>query len=341
MRARVLTVLLVATFQRDAQSAILHVPSDYPTIQGALNAAAAGDEVRVSAGTYHENVLLSPAQNGVLLDSDAGPEFTVIDGSGATSVVSASSVGSQTKVVGFTITNGHSATGGGFILLSSQMTISNCIIVRNIAGAAGGIYLSSSSATLTGNIIEDNQAPGGSGGGIYCDNSSNATITGNVIARNTCAAFGGGITVWVSSAPLIQSNTIVANQAALGGGGIYVVRSSDPTLSRNIVAGNNVGGGVVVADLSSAAILGCDDVWSNLPTNFSGLPDPTGSQGNFSLDPQFCEPVSALDLHLSPSSPCLATASPHGCSLVGALDLGCGATPGKRSTWGQIKTRYR
>ncbi|MBU2462318.1 hypothetical protein KKH65_05540, partial [bacterium] len=42
-----------------AQAAELYVPSQYPTIQAAINAVATGDTVRVSAGTYTEVVYVN------------------------------------------------------------------------------------------------------------------------------------------------------------------------------------------------------------------------------------------------------------------------------------------
>ena len=38
---------------------VLSVPGDYPTIQGAINAANPGEIVRVSPGVYNENLILS------------------------------------------------------------------------------------------------------------------------------------------------------------------------------------------------------------------------------------------------------------------------------------------
>src|SRR5215831_12866127 len=96
-----------------ASAAVLHVPADYPTIQQALNAAASGDEVLVAAGTYHENLVLNAAQDGIKIDSESGPAVTILDGSSAGTVVTMNSVGSGTELVGFTITHGVGNLAGG------------------------------------------------------------------------------------------------------------------------------------------------------------------------------------------------------------------------------------
>ena len=54
----------------------LHVPSQYPTIQEALNAAQAGDTVLVQPGTYYENIFW-PNINGIKLIS-AGKQITAM-----------------------------------------------------------------------------------------------------------------------------------------------------------------------------------------------------------------------------------------------------------------------
>jgi Right handed beta helix region len=58
-----------------AQGVTLHVPSEHPTVQSALDAAAAGDTVLVAPGRYQELIIL-PA--GVALLSSDGPDSTVL-----------------------------------------------------------------------------------------------------------------------------------------------------------------------------------------------------------------------------------------------------------------------
>ena len=53
------------------------VPTQYPTIQAAVNAANSGDIVKVSAGTYHESQIVI---NKALTVLGAGADETIIDG---------------------------------------------------------------------------------------------------------------------------------------------------------------------------------------------------------------------------------------------------------------------
>jgi pectin methylesterase-like acyl-CoA thioesterase len=56
----------------------LKVPSDFNSIQEAINAASQGDTIEISAGTYNENVAIA-LKNGLELKG-AGNELTVISG---------------------------------------------------------------------------------------------------------------------------------------------------------------------------------------------------------------------------------------------------------------------
>jgi hypothetical protein len=109
-------------------------------------------------------------------------------------------------------------------------------------------------------------------------------------------------------------------------------------MSRNIIALNSLGNGIHLGDFDSTVQLDCNDVWSNAPANYAGIPDHTGWSGNISDDPLFCN-LPARDFTIDETSPCAAANSPAGCGLIGALEVGCGVIAVEPATWGQIKAR--
>ena len=249
------------------------------TVQAGLDAAAAGDQVWVKAGTYVQCITLKAG--AVLYGGFAGSEtelaqrnwtanVAILDGNKAGSVVTVSSgATTATRIDGFTIRNG-TGTGGGWVrgggiicLYPSSPTIANNVISGNTASRGGGIYCpSSSAAIITNNTITDNWAnpasgdPSPAGGGIHCDWSSPA-ITNNTITNNV-ALEGAGISCLGPSSAAITNNTITGNGRECltsSGGGIWCSGSS-PTIAGNVIAGNYAAscGSGVFCTRSSATI---------------------------------------------------------------------------------------
>lgn len=319
-----------------------NVPAEHATIQSALDASSFGDVVRVAPGTYVENLFVGPRHSGVRLMSASGPHVTEIRGDRTRSVVICEDVSALTVIEGFTITNGGdglTTLGGGLRLQNSRATIRGNVIRDNHAAAAGGVYVDGGHPQILDNTIADNTANIGSGGGIYCDHRAAPRIEGNVIARNGCPAYGGGVSVWERSEPILIGNTIVANRADLGGGGVYVERDSHPECVRNIVAFSTAGGGITVGEATSTKPMLCNDTFGNDPVDYSGFPDPTGTNGNLSEDPLFCD-LDSLDVTLMAGSPCAAETS-EACGQIGAREVACGALPVILTTLARLKALYR
>ena len=119
----------------------LHVPSQYPTIQEALNAAQAGDTVLVQPGTYYENIFW-PNINGIKLISAGNELNTIIDanhsGTGIT-FISSGNIDSSTVMKGFSIVNGDNVqNGGGIVISGAGPYFENIIISNNNAIENGG-----------------------------------------------------------------------------------------------------------------------------------------------------------------------------------------------------------
>ena len=185
------------------------VPSQYKTIQAAIDASGTGDTVRVAPGTYYENLNILKS---ITVMSDAGPQVTIVDASGNGSVVFIISA----TLDGFTIRGGHTgfclppqgmAIGGG-IFCAGNANILNNIIVNNSAGGpycrayGGGIGTIPGSGTaplIMNNIIAGNSANSphftSYGGGAFCDRGTliNNTICGNTAGTIQNYGYGGGV----------------------------------------------------------------------------------------------------------------------------------------------------
>lgn len=178
------------------------------TIQAAVEAAAQGDIVLVTEGTYVLTKEVS-IEKGIIVRSVKGPAVTVVDGRHATRCFNATDT--DAMVEGFTVTNGEGpryGEGGG---IYNWGTIRNCIIRGNSVyrGAGGGVYNQGvvCNCTIIGNSAGD------VGGGAYNQGTlRNCLITGNV------AYSGGGVFNFTNC--IIQSCTITGNATMQNGGGI-------------------------------------------------------------------------------------------------------------------------
>ena len=112
-------------------------------------------------------------------------------------------------------------------------------------------------------------------------------IVNNAITGNSAASGGGGICCYGGS-PLIVNSTITGNSTPSFGGGVYC-NFTVPTLTGTIVAFNSSG---IYRSGSYTLTLRYNCVYSNKTYNFSGLTNPTGTNGNLSADPRFVRPAS-------------------------------------------------
>ena len=131
-------------------------------------------------------------------------------------------------------------------------------------------------------------------------------IVSNVIAANG-ANFGGGIHLWDTDAdhggiPVVTNNTVVGNN----GTGISWI-TTYPIIQNNLVAYNSRG--LEQGDSQSApqalrnnCVYG-NELWEK-NTNYNGLADQTGINGNISADPKMAN-YKIGNFHLQTGSPCI------------------------------------
>lgn len=215
---------------------VLQVPGDFPTIQGALDAAQPGDEVVVAPGYYLER--LTFGGKDVVLRSLSGPAVTTIDGDGQGTVVHFTGGETGAAVLrGFTVTGGQgsepplsNSTTGGAITCSpgSAPTIVDNVLRRNHASWGGGVFAIRSSPVVRGNVIEKNAVVHFGGGAMLQD--GDGVIEGNLFRDNrsgypTGSGGAGGLYVAGLSEPRIEGNVFRRNAASTGGGALSLNNS--------------------------------------------------------------------------------------------------------------------
>lgn len=316
-----LAVLLAAgTLVHSADAKVWYITpdgsGDAATIQGGIDAAAAGDEVLVAAGTYtwstqggdHIGIpgpSLINMRSGVTLRSESGPEVTILDAEGYGRVIRCEAT-ADVRIEGFTIQGGHATTsdgtGPGFYS----------------KGVGGGILCRYGSAgVIANNVLRNNRALYLGGGVAVLD--ATPLVEGNVLFSNRANVRAGGISISGGGAnPVIRGNTIAENI----GGGVACVASS-ATIVQNLLLGNlytssgSSGGWGAYCSQASVTFI-CNNSWANEEGD-----NCAGGTGNVSEDPLVC--VTSAEYHVQPGSPCLP--ENNGCGvLIGARGVGCTTT---------------
>jgi hypothetical protein len=257
---------------------------------------------------------------------------------------------SSARIFDCTVTgNRADANGGGFFCKGGNPRIERCIVSGNVASKYGGgmAVQSGSVARVRSSVISADTAATESGGGIYVIGAS-AHIDSCVVSTSE-GKFGGGVYVGANASMTLAHSTVFGNAARQGGGGVY--SSSNMTMedctvvgnsavyygggiensvgnvnpiSRSIVAFNTGGGGIYT--ISTTQSIACSDVYGNVGGDYAGsTADQTGTNGNISADPRFCD-SDAGDFGIFDTSPCAPAVSPCA-SLIGARGVSCRIAP--------------
>jgi uncharacterized repeat protein (TIGR01451 family) len=254
---------------------------DYADIQGAVDAAAAGDVIKVAAGVY-TGVHSRPAPAGYpnpplggLITQVAfiSKTVTVRGGYTVTNWVTPDPISNSTTldamnqgrvlvisglttpiVQGLRLTGGNAAglggyappdeyddAGGAIYVAKAGALLQDNQLCGNTAPFGGGVYLAGASATLERNTVCANTAHDGAGIYLY---DSGATLSYNTVISNV-AHDGGGVFLYDSPAVLI-GNTISANVGDDDVGGLAVYQSAATLIGNTLMvnAAQDDGGGI-------------------------------------------------------------------------------------------------
>ncbi len=206
---------------------------DFLTIQEGIGAASGGDTVLVKDGTYTGagNKFLDYGGKAITVESENGPELTIIDCEGDGQAFYFHSGETETSILrGITIRNGHFTNGGGIqCIQGSGPLIENCVIEGCTAENEGNaIYVKESSPRLKGLVISS------TGAAVSFVQVPSLKISGCTID----VVQGTGIrssSPDVDSVLTVDSCTIRGDPSSTGGSGIYFRRATLTVIGSTIM----------------------------------------------------------------------------------------------------------
>lgn len=260
-------------------AADLNVPSEYATIQAAINAATTGDTVLVAPGNYQENLVIS---KDISVESTDGADLTIIDANQRRGI----EIGPNGAFIGFTVTNAKGSFGAGMRTYGSNSYIAQNIFEYNAQGSGGfgaAIAMNSSSPIIDSNIFRYNTADSQHlSGAVAMVNGSSPHIVNNIFHDNECRAIAA--TVPTSALPLVINNTIVRNEVGIRA--VHSYNTSKAIYRNNIIAYNETG--VEFRDSTRVD----NQIWENNLVFGNDVDYADGNNGdpsNISADPLFLD----------------------------------------------------
>ena len=255
------------------------VPSQYPTIQAAIDACISGDEILVAPGIYHE--VLDYLGKSVAVRSSGGAFVTTIDATGLGDAVVSFDLAEDSGAIldGFRITGGIGngtpslRFGGGVYINGASPVIKRCIISGNVAHAGAGIFAIVGAPTIEDTIITQNHSHGcttsGVGGSGFTSCYSYSTLIRCRVTDNSHEGYlSGGGASFVGGMSTMQSSLVARNTATYGGGfrasscSFAVVCS---TVTDNVAT--NKGGGIHLSGTSGNINMSNSILWGNSAPN--------------------------------------------------------------------------
>ncbi len=326
-----LALLLLPFAALPATAATIHVPGDHGTIGAAVLATTVGDTVLIAPGVYSGpgNHDIGLSDRSIVVRGDGAPEDVVIDclGSGRAFICDGDPYDpTQASIENLSIVGGDpsqygDARGGAIYVEQGAFTLKDLRISNCRTDSHGGAIVLrwDRGSTLTDVRIENCES-GLDGGAILLYRSlSPATMSGILVRDNRAGGIGAGIRFAYGADANVVNSTFVGNEgsamSAEGSCNVSVIAcliafqtGSDPALDMD--------------SLPDPFTVLCNDVFANAGGNYdSDIGDQTGLNGNFSVEPRFCDPAGG-DFTLAANSPCLPPNNSCGAN-IGAFGEGC------------------
>jgi len=242
---------------------------DYPTIQAAVTAAAAGDTVSLANGVFlgAGNRDVDVLGTDITIRSEGGdPDSCVINCEGSHAgnhrgFLLGGALTSAAAIEAVAIINGYIYDEGGAIHCAqgASPTISNCVFSSNYATQGGAIAASDTShPAILGCVFASNS--GSSGGAISAQNGSSPVITLCAFNGNGEEAFCTGGAIRLDDAATVEITECTFDGNVAERGGAIWSSNSHVALLDCAFTGNQTNGQISGAlDLNSGSVdvIGC------------------------------------------------------------------------------------
>lgn len=292
-RWRLLSITIAFLVSAAIYPAQLRVPQDYVDVRTAIASAQQCDTICLDSGNYSgpgfREIVFGPHQC-IKIASKYGAGSTRInlgESYFCKGEVYAGQSPYYVAIVGIHFINGVPAVEFGY---DNEILVIDCVFSNCKVAIQAGDY------------------SGSTNGGVYgCSFQMNDTAVRGVgdpwLQIGYCEFFKNRIAVLGRSAPWysIYNSVFVNNQEA----GYYVIGENRSLIENSVFCGNAFGVIAYDSPYNWDGRLICCNVYGNWWENYSGVPDQTGSNGNISSDPHFCD-TSTLNLTISSISPLLA-----------------------------------
>ena len=211
----------------------------------------------------------------------------------------------------------NSYVGGAIFDISFPLIIENCDFISNYAQfACGAGFYEHTQLTMTDCNFVNNSAL--YSGALEIALCTSVNIQGSIFNGNTASNYGGGLSFFQADAQ-ITNCTFNAN-GSLSGSAVSI-NSSNTIFENSIFSFGRNSRAIYCRDDAAANDVQffCCDIYGNPEGNWDDcIADQAGINGNFELDPLFCDPANG-NLNILPSSPCAPANNDCGV-LIGAGD---------------------
>jgi hypothetical protein len=249
---------------------------DFPTIQAAVDSAAAGDTIFLEDGVFTGagNRDVTFRGKDLTVRSRNGPAACTIDSQGAPGNPHRafrldSGETAASRIEGITITGGYvegpfPESGGGGILVAygTHPVITGCVFDGNEAGfqgfGAGLLAWEDCDITLT-DCVFVNGISGWYGGGFVLRKFCDALVERCIVDNNYALHGGGGGSITNSNAIVNDCSFTNNSVTEAGAGGCLVKAWAEPVFTRCVFAGNTAwaGGGIGMGNFPKVTVIDC------------------------------------------------------------------------------------